>query len=94
MLINRFQEGFHCLLLQLFTFPVLQQFGLLFRERLESIGLTTAEITTIINLNPCITSCAGEQCNKILQCNYKITCDDSSARTLARDYFVIFYLAR
>lgn len=52
------------LLLQLFTFPVLQQFGLLFRERLESIGLSTAEITTIINLNPCITSCSGEQHNK------------------------------
>lgn len=48
-------------LLQLFVFPVLQQFGLFFKERLETIGLTSAQITTIINLNPCITSCAGEQ---------------------------------
>lgn len=48
------------IILQLFTFPVLQQFGLLFKERLETIGLTSAEITTIINLNPCITSCSGE----------------------------------
>ena len=47
--------------LQLFTFPVLQQFGLLFKERLEGIGLSASEITTIINLNPCITSCVGEQ---------------------------------
>lgn len=46
-------------ILQLCVFPVLQQFGLLFAERLHMIGLSTTEITTIINLNPCLTSCMG-----------------------------------
>lgn len=46
--------------LQLCCFPVLQQFGLLFADRLKSIGLTTSQITTIINLNSCLTSCVGK----------------------------------
>ncbi|KAJ6640357.1 Monocarboxylate transporter 14, partial [Pseudolycoriella hygida] len=41
------------------AFPMLQQFGLLFRDRLTTIGLSASEITTIINLNSCLTSCAG-----------------------------------
>lgn len=41
------------------AFPMLQQFGLLFRDRLATIGLSGSEITTIINLNSCLTSCVG-----------------------------------
>lgn len=46
--------------LQLSTYPVLQQFGLLFRDRLTSLGLSGKEITTIINMNSCVTSCLGK----------------------------------
>lgn len=38
---------------------MLQQFGLLFRDRLTTIGLSASEITTIINLNSCLTSIVG-----------------------------------
>lgn len=38
---------------------MLQQFGLLFRDRLTTLGLSGKEITTIINLNSCVTSCLG-----------------------------------
>ncbi|GAB0100904.1 uncharacterized protein DMENIID0001_170020 [Sergentomyia squamirostris] len=41
------------------AFPVLQQFGLLFRERFQVLEITSSQITTIINLNQCLTSCIG-----------------------------------
>jgi hypothetical protein len=43
----------------LFTFPVLQQFGLIFRERLAILGIPTAEITTMINMNQALTCLCG-----------------------------------
>lgn len=44
---------------QLCTFPVLQQFGLLFRDRLMSLGISSSKVTTIINLNQALTSLIG-----------------------------------
>jgi MFS family permease len=41
------------------TFPVLQQFGLLFRERLTTLKISSSEITTIININQAATSLIG-----------------------------------
>lgn len=58
--IHLFRFPFEYFYFQLFTFPLLQQFGLLFADRSKAIGLTASEITTIINLNPCITSCVGK----------------------------------
>lgn len=45
--------------LQLFTFPVLQQFGLIFRQRLAFLEISSAEITTIINMNQALTCLVG-----------------------------------
>ncbi|XP_053600252.1 uncharacterized protein LOC128669438 [Plodia interpunctella] len=39
--------------------PVLQQFGLLFRDKFERLGITSSETTTIINMNSALTSCVG-----------------------------------
>ncbi|XP_059616358.1 uncharacterized protein LOC132261528 [Phlebotomus argentipes] len=39
--------------------PVLQQFGLLFRERMSALEISSSQITTIINMNQCLTSCIG-----------------------------------
>ncbi|XP_063379771.1 uncharacterized protein LOC134666513 [Cydia fagiglandana] len=39
--------------------PMLQQFGLLFRDRFSSLGITSSETTTIINMNSALTSCVG-----------------------------------
>ncbi|CAF4854932.1 unnamed protein product [Pieris macdunnoughi] len=39
--------------------PILQQFGLLFREKFAQLGITSAETTTIINMNSALTSCVG-----------------------------------
>lgn len=39
--------------------PVLQQFGLLFRDRFASLGISSTETTTIINMNSALTSCVG-----------------------------------
>ena len=41
--------------LQLCTFPVLQQFGLIFRDRFLSLGITTSQITTVINVHSAFT---------------------------------------
>lgn len=41
------------------TFPALQQFGLLFRERLSDLGINSSEITTIINTNSALMSIVG-----------------------------------
>ncbi|XP_017484090.1 PREDICTED: uncharacterized protein LOC108372828 [Rhagoletis zephyria] len=40
-------------------YPCLQQFGFIFRERLAILGLTSSEITTIINTNPAVSACTG-----------------------------------
>lgn len=47
------------LILQLSTFPMFQQFGLVFREKYEALGITNAETTTIINLNSAFNACVG-----------------------------------
>ncbi|XP_047517559.1 uncharacterized protein LOC125057737 isoform X2 [Pieris napi] len=39
--------------------PILQQFGLLFREKFAQLGISSAETTTIINMNSALTSCVG-----------------------------------
>uniref|UniRef100_A0A0A1WU42 Monocarboxylate transporter 9 n=1 Tax=Zeugodacus cucurbitae TaxID=28588 RepID=A0A0A1WU42_ZEUCU len=40
-------------------YPCLQQFGFIFRERLGVLGLTSSQITTIINTNPAVSACTG-----------------------------------
>ncbi|XP_041973361.1 uncharacterized protein LOC121729039 [Aricia agestis] len=39
--------------------PVLQQFGLLFRDKFARLGISSAQTTTIINMNSALTSCVG-----------------------------------
>ncbi|XP_022901447.2 monocarboxylate transporter 9-like isoform X1 [Onthophagus taurus] len=41
------------------TFPMLQQFGLIFREKFQRLDFTNPETTTIINLNSAATACIG-----------------------------------
>ncbi|XP_035775395.1 uncharacterized protein LOC118457713 [Anopheles albimanus] len=41
------------------TFPVLQQFGLLFRERMTELAIGGSEVTTIINTHSALTSIVG-----------------------------------
>ncbi|XP_053677936.1 uncharacterized protein LOC128728337 [Anopheles nili] len=41
------------------TFPVLQQFGLLFRERMTELSISASEVTTIINTHSALTSIVG-----------------------------------
>ncbi|XP_017773389.1 PREDICTED: monocarboxylate transporter 9-like [Nicrophorus vespilloides] len=41
------------------TFPMFQQFGLLFREKFEQLGISNAETTTVINLNSAFNACVG-----------------------------------
>uniref|UniRef100_A0A1A9W686 Major facilitator superfamily (MFS) profile domain-containing protein n=1 Tax=Glossina brevipalpis TaxID=37001 RepID=A0A1A9W686_9MUSC len=41
------------------VYPCLVLFGFIFREHLEVLGLTNAQITTIINTNPAISACSG-----------------------------------
>lgn len=50
--------NFSCII-QLCTFPVLQQFGLIFRERLGVLGIASAEVTTMINMNQALTCLIG-----------------------------------
>jgi hypothetical protein len=45
--------------LQLCTFPVIQQFGLIFRDRFKALNITSSQMTTIINLNSAMTSIVG-----------------------------------
>ncbi|CAH0560178.1 unnamed protein product [Brassicogethes aeneus] len=40
-------------------FPMFQQFGLIFREKFEYLGITTTQTTTIINLNLAFNACVG-----------------------------------
>ncbi|GBP82412.1 hypothetical protein EVAR_99103_1 [Eumeta japonica] len=39
--------------------PVLQQFGLLFHDKLGRLNMSSAQTTTIINMNSALTSCVG-----------------------------------
>ncbi|KAF9805055.1 hypothetical protein SFRURICE_010238 [Spodoptera frugiperda] len=39
--------------------PILQQFGLLFRDKFARLGISSSETTTIINMNSALTSCVG-----------------------------------
>ncbi|XP_069355288.1 uncharacterized protein [Maniola hyperantus] len=39
--------------------PMLQQFGLLFRDKFSRLGISSSETTTIINMNSALTSCVG-----------------------------------
>ena len=41
------------------TFPVLQCFGLIFRDRFAELGINSSQITTILNINCTVTSCLG-----------------------------------
>ncbi|XP_013175177.1 PREDICTED: uncharacterized protein LOC106123415 isoform X1 [Papilio xuthus] len=43
----------------LFALPMLQQFGLLFRDKFTRLGISSSETTTIINMNSALTSCVG-----------------------------------
>ncbi|XP_039498184.1 uncharacterized protein LOC120455793 [Drosophila santomea] len=40
-------------------YPCLQQFGFLFRERLSDLGMSSSQITAIINTNPAVSACTG-----------------------------------
>ncbi|KAH8291595.1 hypothetical protein KR018_003482 [Drosophila ironensis] len=40
-------------------YPCLQQFGFLFRERLADLGMSSSQITAIINTNPAVSACTG-----------------------------------
>ncbi|EDV99915.1 uncharacterized protein LOC6565467 isoform X2 [Drosophila grimshawi] len=40
-------------------YPCLQQFGFLFRERLISLGMSSSQVTAIINTNPAVSACTG-----------------------------------
>ncbi|KAK9752912.1 Major Facilitator Superfamily [Popillia japonica] len=50
---------FTCGFSNLSTFPVLQQFGIIFREKFRTLGISNSEITTIINMNSAATACIG-----------------------------------
>ncbi|XP_018326391.1 uncharacterized protein LOC108737790 [Agrilus planipennis] len=50
---------FACGFSNLCTFPMFQQFGLLFREKLNILGFSNTQITTIINMNSAFNSCSG-----------------------------------
>ncbi|XP_028163847.1 uncharacterized protein LOC114355282 isoform X1 [Ostrinia furnacalis] len=39
--------------------PILQQFGLLFRDKFARLGISSSQTTTIINMNSALTSCVG-----------------------------------
>ncbi|XP_053682173.1 uncharacterized protein LOC128732803 [Sabethes cyaneus] len=41
------------------TFPVLQQFGMLFRDRMSELGISSSEITSFINTNAALMSIVG-----------------------------------
>ncbi|KAL5278639.1 hypothetical protein ACFFRR_003334 [Megaselia abdita] len=43
----------------LFTYAMMQQYGIIFRERLSSIGINASMMTTIINTQTAVSSCTG-----------------------------------
>ncbi|XP_037938724.1 uncharacterized protein LOC119671918 [Teleopsis dalmanni] len=40
-------------------YPCVLQFGLIFRDQMGVLGLTSSQVTTIINTNPAISACSG-----------------------------------
>lgn len=42
------------------SFPVLQQFGLIYYDRLLGMGMPNAEITTLINTQLSLNCCVGK----------------------------------
>ncbi|XP_017869450.1 PREDICTED: uncharacterized protein LOC108618054 [Drosophila arizonae] len=40
-------------------YPCLQQFGLLFGQRLRVLGLSSSQVTTIVNTQPAVAACSG-----------------------------------
>lgn len=45
--------------MQLFTYAMMQQYGIIFRQRLLSIGINASMMTTIINTQTAVSSCTG-----------------------------------
>ena len=43
----------------LFIFPMMLCFGLIFKDRFAELGITSSQTTTIININSAVTSCVG-----------------------------------
>lgn len=69
---------------QLCALPVLQQFGLLFRERLQTLEISSSQITTIINLNQCLTSCIGKTFSpSVLSLRNSLSCKFRSRKSLS-----------
>ncbi|XP_015834474.2 uncharacterized protein LOC107397746 isoform X1 [Tribolium castaneum] len=50
---------FACGFSNLSTFPMFQQFGLVFRQKFADLGITNPQTTTVINLNSAFNSCVG-----------------------------------
>ncbi|XP_076236513.1 uncharacterized protein LOC143180576 [Calliopsis andreniformis] len=40
-------------------FPILQSFGLIFKDRFAELGINSSQTTTVININSAVTSCIG-----------------------------------
>lgn len=49
----------NAILFQLSTFPMFQQFGLVFREKFEALNISNAQTTTVININSAFNTCVG-----------------------------------
>lgn len=45
---------------QLVTFALAQQFGILFRDRMAGLGISSSELTTIINTQIAVSAFTGE----------------------------------
>ncbi|XP_044019123.1 monocarboxylate transporter 12-like isoform X2 [Aphidius gifuensis] len=58
-----------CGISNLCVLPVLQNFGLIFLERFSQLGLSSSEITTIINVNMAVTSILAAGMGVILSAN-------------------------
>lgn len=43
----------------LVTFPIMQQFGILFRDRFKELGISSSQMTTIINTQQAVSACTG-----------------------------------
>ncbi|KAJ3657856.1 hypothetical protein Zmor_009633 [Zophobas morio] len=50
---------FACGFSNLSTFPMFQQFGLVFRQKFEDLHISNTQTTTVINLNSAFNSCVG-----------------------------------
>jgi hypothetical protein len=50
---------FACGFSNLSTFPMFQQFGLVFRQKFEQLNISNTQTTTVINMNSAFNSCVG-----------------------------------